>query len=306
MYGMFDLIYECMCIAKATECDFRAVGADEITTFKGGGTACVFYPKDEESFINVYRVLAKEIEKPFILGGGSDTVIADGLCRVPIISTAGLNSIKIKDGKAYAGAGARLGDVTRAFRKKNLGGFEFLCGVPLTVGGAVRMNASAFDNETASYIEEIRVLTPNGAKSAENADFSIETVNAKKLDFGYRDGFDGIVLSAVLKADKIDAEESKALAKKYLASRAKKQPKYPSCGSVFKNGADYSSGKLIDDCGLKGVKLGGAQISEMHGNFIVNRGGASATDFMSLVRLAEYCVYAKFGVRLQREFIYLK
>ena len=302
---MLDLIYECMCIAKATECEFHAVGADMLTTFKGGGTACVFYPQDEESFINVYRVLDREIEKPFILGGGSNTVIADGLCRVPIISTAGLNSISVKDGKAYVGAGARISDVTRAFRKQNLGGFEFLNGVPLTVGGAVRMNAGAFDMQTSDYVEEVRILKLKDAKSAENADFSAETVNAKKLGFGYRHGIEDIVLSAVLKADKIDAEESKARAKKYLASRAKKQPKFPSCGSVFKNG-EVPSGKLIDECGLKGVKLGGAQISEMHGNFIVNIGGATATDFMSLVRLAEYLVYAKFGVRLQREFVYLK
>lgn len=305
MYGMCDLIYECTCIAKAVGCDFRAVGADEITTFKGGGTACVFYPGDEESFISVYRVLAREIEKPFILGGGSDTVIADGLCRVPIISTERLNSISVKDGKAYAGAGARVSDVTRAFRKKSLGGFEFLSGVPLSVGGAVRMNAGAFESKTADYIEEVRVLRLNGAKSAENTDFTVETLSAENLDFGYRHGADEIVLSAVLKADSIDAEESKARARKYLALRAKKQPKFPSCGSVFKNG-EAPSGKLIDDCGLKGVRLGGAQISELHGNFIVNRGGATGADFMSLVRLAEYCVYAKFGVRLEREFVYLK
>ena len=299
---MSDLVLECSIIAKEAECDFAVDGAEKLTTFKGGGSACVFYPKDENSFMRTYSLLAARMESPCVLGGGSDMVIADGLCSVPLISTAGLDGIEVKDGKAYVGSGAYIRDVTRAFRENGLGGFEFLSGVPLTVGGAIKMNAGAFGAQTADYVDKIRVLKRVCDK---NCEFEVAEISRADADFSYRKGVDDVILGAVLTADGTDVQTSVNKAKKYAALRAGKQPKYPSCGSVFKNGA-VASGKLIEDCGLKGTRCGGAEISALHGNFIVNIGGATAADFMTLVRLAEDKEIEKYGIALQREFVYLQ
>ncbi len=299
---MSDLVLECSIIAKEAECDFAVDGAEKLTTFKGGGSACVFYPKDENSFMRTYSLLAARMEIPCVLGGGSDMIISDGLCSVPLISTAGLDCIEVKDGKAHVGSGAYIRDVTRAFRENGRGGFEFLSGVPLTVGGAIRMNAGAFGAQTADYVDKIRVLKRVCEKKC---DFEAVEISCADADFSYRKGVDDVILGAVLKADDTDVRTSINKAKEYAALRAGKQPKYPSCGSVFKNGA-VASGKLIEDCGLKGTRCGGAEISALHGNFIVNIGGATVADFMTLVRLAEDKVLEKYGIALQREFVYLQ
>lgn len=317
---MDDFICECKSIADGLGCKFGVDSAKTLTTFKGGGNACVFYPGCESEFVEIYKAVALDIAEPCVLGGGSDTVIADGLCKTPVISSRGLNGVLIKDGKAYAGSGAYIGAVMKKFRENGLGGFEFLCGVPLTVGGAVRMNASAFSTETADYIDEIRVLKrdcgntdkpynadmiADNGRSANKTAYSIVTLKREDLNFSYRNGVRDVVLGATLSAGCKSAEESVALASRYAKARAAKQPKFPSCGSVFKNG-EVPSGKLIEECGLKGTRAGGAQISELHANFIVNTSGATADDFISLVRLAEESVYNKFGVKLEREFVYLE
>ncbi|MDE6303012.1 MAG: hypothetical protein K2M36_05445, partial [Clostridia bacterium] len=181
---------------------------------------------------------------------------------------------------------------------------DFLAGVPATVGGAIRMNAGAFAEQTLDYVREIRFLRLDRLKHGEYCD--TVTINAENENtfFGYRQGVRNIVLGAVFEGKQMSAEESLARAREYAAKRTAKQPKLPSCGSVFKNGA-VPSGKLIDECGLKGTHIGGAQISEMHANFIVNTGGATAKDFMLLVKLCEEKVKEKFGITLEREFVYL-
>lgn len=296
---MDDFICRCKSIADRLGCKFGVDSAKTLTTFMGGGNACVFYPGCESEFAELYAAVASDIAEPYVLGGGSDTVIADGLCKTPVISTRRLNEVLIKDGKAYVGSGAYINAVMKKFRENGLGGFEFLCGVPLTVGGAVRMNASAFSTETADYLDEIRVLKCDCDK------YIAITLKREEIDFGYRRGVDRPVLGATLLSGCDSVKESEKLAARYKSFRAERQPRFPSCGSVFKNG-EVPSGKLIEECGLKGARAGGAQISELHANFIVNTGGATANDFISLVRLAEESVYNKFGVTLEREFIYLE
>lgn len=294
---MRDIYSEYQSAANAFDCEFKKAGARELTTFKGGGEAYVFYPESEECFIALYTLLSELFEKPFIIGGGSNTVIADGICKTPFISVKRLNRVVFEDGKVYAECGAYMSKVTECFRSHGLGGFEFLSGVPATVGGAVRMNASAFLHQTADNICKIRMLSGDFAKSG------VKTVERDSIDFGYRTGARGVILGATFTADNIDAAKSLELCRNYTCARRAKQPCLPSCGSVFKNG-DVPSGKLIELCGLKGTGIGGAQISDMHGNFIVNTGGATANDFMSLVRLAEERVYREFGIKLEREFVY--
>ena len=315
-----------VCGEIATECgaEFQVQTANVLTTFKGGGSACVFAPECEDEFVKVYSAFARRGIKAFILGGGSNVILADGLCRLPIICTKRLSGIEACGDGVYAECGARICDVTAALRASGMGGFEFLSGVPATVGGAVRMNAGAFNSQTADYIKEIRVLRldcdGNGIAASDGiADcdvatecdialngsaWKVATVSRDKLNLGYRQGVDAIILGATITGREMEYDKSVELSKRYLAIRAAKQPKYPSCGSVFANG-EIPSGKLIEECGLKGTRIGGAMISDMHGNFIVNVGGGTADDFMSLVKLCENEVREKFGISLKREFVYL-
>lgn len=297
---MDDFICECKSIADKLKCEFSTDSARTLTTFRGGGSACVFYPRCESEFIDVYATVGERLKEPFVLGGGSDTVIADGLCKTPVVSTKRLSGVRYADGRVYAGSGAQLMAVTRKFREMGLCGLEFLCGVPLSVGGALRMNAGAFGKSAGDCALEIRIL----AKDGEN-NFRALTKRREELDLGYRRGVSGIILGATFVGESGSEEKSLLLAKEYLNARAKKQPKYPSCGSVFKNG-EKPSGALIEGCGLKGARIGGAQISSLHANFIVNRGGATGTDFITLAELAEQSVLDRYGVKLEREFVYLR
>ena len=297
---MRDIISRFGHIADIADCGFNVVGADKLTTFKGGGSAFVFAPYDIAMFVRIYGELTAQGYCPYILGAGSNTVIADGVINTPVISTRLLCGTEYVHGLLYAECGVRLSDVTKIFRQNGYGGFEFLSGVPATVGGAVKMNASAFLSQTADNVCEITVLTLDNGKT------DIITLDGADIGFAYRKGVDGIVLSAKLKADtSLNKAASRELSRRYLAQRRAKQPMLPSCGSVFKNGVQ-PSGRLIEECGLKGRRSGGAQISEKHANFIVNTGDATASDFMSLVRLCESSVYEKFGLKLEREFVYLE
>ena len=301
---MNDLLNLCESIARLYECKLSVATAKELTTFKGGGSAYVFFPSSGEQLARVYGALKERGYSPIILGGGSNTVIADGRLNVPLISTRGLRNIYKVGGRVYAECGARISDVSAALRELSMGGLDFLSGVPATVGGAIRMNAGAFGRQTSEYVREVQILSFDRLKGGEYC--KTVTINAENENtFGYRRGVRDIVLGAVFEGEQMSADESLARAREYAAKRAAKQPKLPSCGSVFKNGS-VSSGKLIDDCGLKGVSIGGAQISEMHANFIVNTGGATANDFMSLVKLCEERVREKFGITLEREFVYLE
>lgn len=296
----------CICQEVADECgvECKIMTASALTTFKGGGSVYAFTPESEDEFVKIYSAFAGRGIKAFILGGGSNVILADGFCRVPIICTKRLNGIRVCGDGVYAECGARICDVTAALRECGMGGFEFLSGVPATVGGAVRMNAGAFNTQTADNIKQVRILSHKCDDNGTCTDCAVETVSCNKLDFGYRRGIDAIILGATITGREMEYDKSVELSKRYLSIRAAKQPKYPSCGSVFANG-EIPSGKLIEECGLKGVRVGGAMISEMHGNFIVNIGGATANDFMSLVKLCEKEVYAKFGISLKREFVYL-
>lgn len=267
------------------------MSAAALTTYGGGGNATVFTPLSVDEFVDLYAALKRINVTPFILGGGSNVIISDGELKTPIILTNRLDGVYEIDGKIVAECGTRLHKVTKFLNGRGYKGFEFLSGVPATLGGAIRMNASAFGAQTADYIDKIHVLTCN------SDNFTVKTVRAEDVHFAYREGYSGIILSAELK--KIPKGED---VPDFLKRRMQSQPKGKSLGSTFKNGS-VSSGKLIDLCGLKGVKAGGARISEKHANFIINEGGGTASDFLELANTMKSAVYEKYGVNLQEEYI---
>lgn len=262
----------------------KNVSAKTLSTYKGGGVIKSLYlPETEDEFLS--------LQGAYILGGGSNVIIADGEISTPVASTKLLNRVWFEDGKIHTQAGAKVSSVTAVARSFGLGGLEFLAGVPATVGGIVKMNAGAFLHETKDYVDKIKV----------SSGFSAKWIDALDITWGYRKGVDGAVVEVVFRLENLSADESRARAKKCVETRMKTQPRLPSVGSVFKK-ADLPAGKHIDLCGLKGKRIGGAEISALHANFIVNVGGGNASDFLSLARLAEHTVKEKFGITLEREF----
>lgn len=277
--------------------------ACEISTFKGGGNAFVFYPESTEKVVETVRILKEENIRFSVLGKGSNTLISDGNCGCVLLSFERINKVKISQNNVVCQGGASVAKVVREGRKQGLGGLEFLRGVPCSVGGALKMNAGAFLSQIADYVSKIYVLNTDCAScDKNNTQNGIREINVNSKDFAYRKGVRGIVLEAELKLEKKSAEQSISEAREYLKKRQAKQPSLPSLGSVFKN-AEIPSGKLIDLCGLKGTKKGGAQISPKHANFIVNTGDATAKDYLSLVELCKKEVFEKFGILLEEEFV---
>lgn len=277
--------------------------AKEISTFKGGGQAFVFYPQSVEKAVELIGVLREENIDFSMLGSGSNTLVCDGKCRRISVCLKGLCSVKIEGEKAVCECGASIAKIVFEGRKKGLGGLEFLSGVPCTLGGALKMNAGAFSSQIGDYVTKIDILNIDCANfDKTRIQNGIREINVNSKDFAYRKGMNGILLKAELKLEKKSAEQSINEAREYLKKRQEKQPSLPSLGSVFKNGK-IPSGKLIDDCGLKGTKIGGAQVSQKHANFIVNQGGASAKDYLALVALCKKEVFEKFGILLEEEFV---
>lgn len=323
---------EKMLLLKELQIDFNVKNARELSTYKGGGDAIVVRPESVEKLCETVGVFKSEKIEFAMLAKGSNTLIPDGFCDTIFIDTRSLDKVEIKKDRAYALSGASVRKVMIEGRRKGLCGLEFLSGAPCSIGGAIKMNASAFLTQTKDYIDEIYILNADIANfgriknektmsetqdfiSGASGDFFEETgigslaqkgvVCIKKSDeigWGYRRGADGIILGAKMKLKCCQAGESERAAKEYLEKRRAKQPALPSLGSTFKNGK-VPSGKLIEDCRLKGVKAGGAQISEMHANFIVNTGNGSANDYLKLANECKRRVFETFGITLEEEFV---
>lgn len=277
--------YQRTVVAKAT-----------LSTYGGRGSLEVYSPKSVREFAELYSIFCGLGIQPYILGGGSNVLIADGSLSAPIIRTDRLDDIRFEGEYAIVGCGARIARVISLARQMDLGGLEFLAGVPASLGGAIRMNAGAFGRQIGDLCCEICELR------CQNGEATLQNVPVNGNSFSYRSGFKGIVAEGRLKLSRMPADESIKVADGYLAKRRARQS-WRSLGSVFKNG-DIPAGKLIEECGLKGRRIGGAEISRTHANIIVNVGDGSAEDFLGLVRLMEQEVYKKFGITLEREFVY--
>lgn len=273
------------------------------TTFRIGGPADYFLLPSTAEEVKKILEICKEKELPyFILGNGSNLLVSDeGYCGVIIQLYRNYGGITVEGTDIRAGAGALLSQIASAAKNASLTGFEFAGGIPGTLGGAVVMNAGAYGGEMKDVLKEVTVMTEQG---------EIMTIPAEKLEMGYRTSLvkkaGYLVLEAVISLKVGDVEEIKAIMKDLTEKRVSKQPlEYPSAGSTFKRPEGYFAGKLIMDAGLRGYQVGGAQVSEKHCGFVINKGNATAADVCGLMKDVQEKVQEQFGVTLEPEVKFL-
>lgn len=274
------------------------------TTFRVGGNALVYVSVDrEEKAVELIRLLSTYGVPYFILGNGSNILVSDnGFDGVIIEIAKNLSNISICDDKITAEAGALLVKVANEAYYNGLSGLEFASGIPGTVGGAVVMNAGAYGGEMKDVITKVKLY------DIDNDEIVIKSVD--EMDFSYRHSIvkdkSYIVLEVEFRLNKKDKEEIKTVMDELKAKRIEKQPlEYPSAGSTFKRPEGYFAGKLIQDSGLKGYSVGGAQVSEKHSGFVINKNNAKAEDIYKLIQDVKDKVYKDSGVMLEEEVILL-
>ncbi len=277
------------------------VAMKSYTSFKTGGNARLLVsPADTDELSVVIKTCREEGKDIFPLGKGSNLLVSDGGISDRVVVHIGdsFDFIReIDDVTFEAGAGCSLAAVCKFALSKGLTGLEFAYGIPGSVGGAAFMNAGAYGGEMKDVVLECRHLDADGNYGVYSAD---------KLDFSYRHSVyasgDKIITSVVFRLQKGDTEEIKGKMADLIGRRKDKQPlEYPSAGSVFKRPEGYFAGALIEQSGLKGKTIGGAQISEKHAGFIINIGGATTKDVTDLIDYCKQIVKEKFGVSLETE-----
>lgn len=261
------------------------VSAKDVTSFKGGGKiASVVYPTDIEQLRQVYP------SSDYVLGCGSNLIIADDGVTGTALSTQKLTDISYDSNTVTFGAGIKVSTLLAFCARHGMGGFEFLAGIPASVGGLVYMNAGAFGSKMSDVLKDCLVI-------ADGKEASV------KPQFGYRHSdIGGVVARATFVYEKAEPSKIKERIFLNLKTRRLKQPSFPSCGSVFKNPEGDFAGRLIEECGLKGERYGGAMVSDKHANFIVNFSDATASDFLFLVDKIKKTVYYRYGITLEEEF----
>lgn len=270
------------------------------TSFKIGGNADVFLKvRTLATLKDLLEALKAQKIPYFILGNGSNLLVSDSGIRGVVIKLVGdFQKIELVDEDVIeCGAGVHLIKLCRFAQQNALSGLEFAYGIPATVGGAVFMNAGAYDGEMKDVLLSTENLTPSGERI---------TLAASELDLLYRHSrysvTGEIILSARLKLNRGNAAQIKEKMDGFLARRREKQPlKYPNAGSVFKRPPGNYAGTLIQTCGLKGKKIGGAEVSAKHAGFIVNTGGATCQDVLSLISHIQATVLEKADVALESE-----
>ncbi len=268
------------------------------TTFRVGGPADVlFLPESEEQLLQALSI-AREAGVPcVVIGNGSNLVVKDGGIRGLVIALGeGMAAIARAGETLTAWAGASLARVSAYAQASGLSGLEFASGIPGTLGGGCAMNAGAYSGQLSDVLVDARVLL----------DGEVRTLTVEEMQMGYRTSLPlrrgGIVISARFALTPDDPEAIAARMRELNARRRDKQPlNYPSAGSTFKRPEGYFAGALIEQAGLKGKSVGGAQVSEKHAGFIVNTGEATAADILALIDIVQAEVAARFGVRLETE-----
>jgi len=268
------------------------------TTFRVGGPADVlFLPESEEQLLWALSI-AREAGVPcVVIGNGSNLVVKDGGIRGLVIALGeGMAAIARAGKTLTAWAGASLARVSAYAQASGLSGLEFASGIPGTLGGGCAMNAGAYGGQLSDVLVDARVLL----------DGEVRLLTVNEMQMGYRTSLPlrrgGIVISARFALTPDDPEAIAARMRELNARRRDKQPlNYPSAGSTFKRPEGYFAGVLIEQAGLKGRRVGGAQVSEKHAGFIVNTGGATAADILTLIGIVQDEVAARFGVRLETE-----
>ncbi|MFB8613066.1 UDP-N-acetylmuramate dehydrogenase [Enterococcus gallinarum] len=268
------------------------------TYTKTGGPADILaFPKSAKE---VEQIVAycRETDTPWlVLGNASNLIVRDGGIRGVVIMLSEMNQITVEDTTLIVEAGAKLIDTTYVALHESLTGFEFACGIPGSVGGAVFMNAGAYNGEIQDIFASCDVLLADGR---------VVTMMKEEMAFSYRHSTlqdqHAIILSARFDLAQGDQDQIKKRMDELTELRQLKQPlEYPSCGSVFKRPVGHFTGKLIQDAGLQGLKWGGAQISEKHAGFIVNVDHATATDYVELIAHIQQVIKERFDVQLETE-----
>ena len=273
------------------------------TTFRVGGEAEVLIRvSDKEQLAKLVSYFGKISQEYFILGKGSNLLVSDkGYQGVVLDMSAHFTQVRVEGTKIYAQAGASLPAVAMLAANHGLTGLEFAAGIPGTIGGAVVMNAGAYDGEMKQVVKSVTVLNQQGEE--------MELDNAT-MEFGYRKSIiknrPFLVQEVVFELSEGNKEEIVAKGAEFNRRRREKQPlEYPSAGSTFKRPEGYFAGKLIMDAGLRGYRIGGAQVSEKHCGFVINVGNATASDIYDLMNEVSEKVKDQFGVTLEPEVVRL-
>ena len=263
----------------------------------GGPAGAYITPKDRCDLAEILKFAKKYSIETHFVGSGSNLLVADsGINGIVLTPAKALTQLEFNDGHVIAESGVMLGRLVKECIKRNLTGVESMIGVPGTLGGALVMNAGAFGGEISNYLHSVEIMNMSG---------EIKTYYPSDIDFAYR--FSTLRTDEFVLLARFDLKEEKSIIiqeKKNKASKGRKtnQPlKFRSAGSVFKNPKENAAGYLIDQAGLKGIRVGNAEISKHHANFFVNHGNARSSDITSLIRLARKTVYEKFGIKLELE-----
>ena len=278
---------------------FESVSMRDYTTFKVGGHASLIDVKSGDALVALLTRLRKD-DIPFLLiGSGSNLLIADeGLSGAVIrLDPKSAAVTRLDDATVRADAGVSLAKLSRTAQQWGLTGLEFACGIPGSVGGGVYMNAGAYGGEMVQVVKSVQALLPSG---------ECREMSADELGLSYRHSAlmnnGGIVLSATLSLTPGNREAIHQTMAQLLTARREKQPlEYPSAGSFFKRPTGYFAGKLIDDCGLRGYRVGDAQVSEKHAGFVINRGNATCEDIKQLEKDVRTRVWETYGVTMEPE-----
>ena len=274
------------------------------TTFKVGGPAALMaLPAGEEQLAAAVKLARMEGIEPLFVGLGSNLLVDDGGLQALVIKTAPqMNLCRVDGNRITAWAGAPLAQVANKAADHGLTGLEFAHGIPGSLGGAVVMDAGAYDGEMRQVVRSVRAL---------NRNCEVEELTAEQCEFGYRHSVfsDGnrLVISAEMELQPGTEAAIRGRMAELMEKRKSKQPlEWPSAGSTFKRPAGYFAAALIDQCGLKGLRIGGAQVSEKHAGFVINAGGATCRDILDLMDAVRERVFRETGVELEPEVKYLR
>ena len=281
----------------------KNVSLKKYTTYKAGGIASIIVtPKDELKLIELLKYLKQNNIKYKILGNGSNLIFSDKLFSDVLIKLSFIDNCTINDTIIKAGAGCSLISVAMKASRMGLTGMEFATGIPGTIGGAIYMNAGAYKSDMGYIVSEVRALNDN---------LEIVTLYNKDLNFKYRSSFfqnhkNYICLEATMVLKKGDKNLIKQLIEDRKQKRIMTQPlNFPSAGSVFRNPDNDYAWRLIDVCGLKGYRIGDAEVSVKHANFIINKGNATGKDIHDLILFVKETVKKETGVdlKVEQEFV---
>ena len=272
----------------------------QYTSFRAGGKArMMVIPADAEQLSAVLGVLSGSGVQYMVLGNGTNILVKDsGYDGVIVKIGSGFDYVRQEGCRLVCGSGTRMSVAAKAALEGGLSGFEFASGIPGFTGGAVFMNAGAYGGEMKDILRRAKIVSKDGSREF--------YMTADELEMGYRhtklhDTGD-IVTEVEFVLEEGNRTQIKAKMTELMEKRNSRQPvNFPSAGSYFKRPAGYFAGKLIQDAGLKGLSVGGAQVSELHSGFIINRGGATATDILQLMEMIQARVFDEFGVRLETE-----